>query len=445
MISKLSDARKLKELAKLYSEIDPIDYKAVSAVAVNLKIWVGALLKYIECYRFVKPKMESLENATKELAVVEADLFEKSKTLNAKLDELKKLQNSFDDAKNQLQELSDSIETISIKQKRAVRLVEGLKSEGIRWKDNIQLLEKEEKNLLANVLISASIVSYSGPFTNEYREEFLNAVRNYIKEVGINYNPAEKFSLQEMLSDPLSIREWNYAGLPADDLSIDNAIMTVRSKRWPLIIDPQMQANKWIRNYYKTQGIKIFKMTEKTLFNRLKDCISGGYPVLVENVEQVIESSLEPILQKQIWKQGAIYLISMGGNEKPIQYSNQFKLFLTSKLSNPHYLPEISIKVTLINFTVTLKGLEDQLLVDVVKHERPDLESQRDSLILNINENKKAIKDLEYQILNMVKDVCIYNQEKFLSFGFEMDNPLEENRELSFVYDFLIYKGPRLI
>jgi len=404
MITKLSDARKLKELAKLYQEIEPIDYKAVSAVAVNLKIWVGALLKYIECYRIVKPKMESLDAATKELAVVEADLFEKSKYLNSKVDELKKLQQSFENAKNQLQELSDSIENINIKSNRAVRLVDGLKSEGIRWKENIQILEKEEKNLMANVIISAAIVSYSGPFTIEYRKEFLKYVIEYIQKEGVNYNSSEEFSLQNMLSDPLSIREWNYAGLPADDLSIDNAIITVRSKRWPLIIDPQMQANKWIKNYYKSAGIKCYKMSDKSLFNRLKDCISSGWPVLVENVEQTIESSLEPILQKQIFKQGAVYLIAMGGTEKPIHYSHQFKLFLTSKLSNPHYLPEISIKVTLINFTVTLKGLEDQLLVDVVKHERPDLESQRDTLILNINESKKAIKDLEHQILTMVKD-----------------------------------------
>lgn len=404
MISKLSDARKLKELAKLYSEIDPIDYKSVSLVAVNLKIWVGALLKYIECYRIVKPKMDSLETATKELAIVEADLFEKSKFLNSKIDELKTLQKSFENAKNQLSELSNSIENINIKSNRAVRLVEGLKSEGVRWKENIIALEKEEKNLLANVIISASLISYAGPFTNEYRKEFLNSVIEYIQKEGVNYNAAEDFSLQKMLSDPLSIREWNYAGLPADDLSIDNAIITIRSKRWPLIIDPQMQANKWIKNFFKNAGIRCYKMSDKTLFNRLKDCISSGWPVLVENVEQTIESSLEPILQKQIFKQGSVHMISMGGTEKPIAYSNSFKLFMTSKLSNPHYLPETSIKVTLINFTVTLKGLEDQLLVDVVKHERPDLESQKDTLILKINESKKAIKDLEHQILNMVKD-----------------------------------------
>ena len=39
-----------------------------------------------------------------------------------------------------------------------------------------------------------------------------------------------------------------------------------------------------------------------------------------------------------------------------------FKLFMTSKMPNPHYLPEVAIKTTIINFTVTMEGLEDQLL-----------------------------------------------------------------------------------
>jgi len=45
----------------------------------------------------------------------------------------------------------------------------------------------------------------------------------------------------------MTIRDWNAAGLPADDLSIENAIITTKSKRWPLIIDPQVQANTWIK------------------------------------------------------------------------------------------------------------------------------------------------------------------------------------------------------
>ena len=49
-------------------------------------------------------------------------------------------------------------------------------------------------------------------------------------------------------------------------------------------------------------------------------------------------------------------------------------MFLTTKIPNPRYLPEVFIKVNIINFTVTFEGLEDQLLVDVVKAEKPEVE-----------------------------------------------------------------------
>lgn len=58
--------------------------------------------------------------------------------------------------------------------------------------------------------------------------------------------------------------------------------------------------------------------------------------------------------------QGGRLLIRLGDSD--IDYDKNFKFYMTTKLANPHYLPEVSIKVTIINFTVTRSGLEDQLL-----------------------------------------------------------------------------------
>ena len=69
-------------------------------------------------------------------------------------------------------------------------------------------------------------------------------------------------------------------------------------------------------------------------------------------------------------------LIKVG--DKRIDFNNKFMLYLTTKMSNPHYLPEIFIKVTIINFSITFEGLQDQLLGDVMKNERPEIEKQRD-------------------------------------------------------------------
>lgn len=60
--------------------------------------------------------------------------------------------------------------------------------------------------------------------------------------------------------------------------------------------------------------------------------------------------------------------------DKEIEYNSSFRLILHTKLANPHYKPEMQAQATLINFTVTRDGLEDQLLAEVVKAERPDLE-----------------------------------------------------------------------
>jgi dynein heavy chain, axonemal len=65
-------------------------------------------------------------------------------------------------------------------------------------------------------------------------------------------------------------------------------------------------------------------------------------------------------------------LIKVG--DKRIDFNNKFMLYLTTKMSNPHYLPEIFIKVTIINFCITFEGLQDQLLGDVMKNERPEIE-----------------------------------------------------------------------
>ena len=66
--------------------------------------------------------------------------------------------------------------------------------------------------------------------------------------------------------------------------------------------------------------------------------------------------------------------------DREIDFSPKFRLILQTKLANPHYKPEMQAQTTIINFTVTRDGLEEQLLGEVVKAERPDLESLRVSV-----------------------------------------------------------------
>lgn len=184
------------------------------------------------------------------------------------------------------------------------------------------------------------------------------------------------------MSEEVQIREWEDNGLPADKLSRENGILVFNCRRWPLIIDPQGQANKWIKKLKKENNLQIIKLTEPNFLKTLEGCIRFGQPCLLENVEEELDPALEPILLKQTFKKGPTFYLKLADNDVP--YNSDFRFYMTSKLTNPHYLPEISIKVTLINFTVTLFGLEDQLLIEVVRYERIELEEKRVNLIIQV-------------------------------------------------------------
>jgi len=67
------------------------------------------------------------------------------------------------------------------------------------------------------------------------------------------------------------------------------------------------------------------------------------------------------------------------------------RFYITTKLRNPHYLPEVVVKVTLLNFMITPAGLDDQLLGIVVAKEKPELEAEKNQLIIQGAANKKYI------------------------------------------------------
>ena len=132
----------------------------------------------------------------------------------------------------------------------------------------------------------------------------------------------------------------------------------------------------------------------------LETAIQFGLPVLLQNVHEKLDPSLDPILNKSIVRIGGAPIIRLG--DKEIEYNYDFRFYITTKLSNPHYAPEIATKTTIVNFAVKEQGLQAQLLGIVVRKERPELEEQKDNLVINIAAGKKKLQQLEDEILRSV-------------------------------------------
>jgi dynein heavy chain len=152
----------------------------------------------------------------------------------------------------------------------------------------------------------------------------------------------------------------------------------------------------------KGSGLEVIKLTEKDFLRSLVNAVRFGKPVLLENVGEELDPALEPVLAKQIFRQGGADMIKIG--DETIAYHPDFYFYITSKLPNPHYSPETCVKVTLLNFTVNSTGLEDQILGLVVGKERPDLQEAKNQLVISMANDRKTQKELEDKILKLLAE-----------------------------------------
>jgi dynein heavy chain, axonemal len=124
--------------------------------------------------------------------------------------------------------------------------VAGLGDEKIRWAENVKSLDYLISNVIGDVLAASGFIAYLGPFTGEYREHMTHKWIEHLTKYKVPHT--ESPEVIRTLGDQVKIRNWQLAGLPKDMLSVQNGIIVQFSQRWPLFIDPQGQANKWIKS-----------------------------------------------------------------------------------------------------------------------------------------------------------------------------------------------------
>lgn len=90
-------------------------------------------------------------------------------------------------------------------------------------------------------------------------------------------------------------------------------------------------------------------------------------------------------------------MVKLGSEE--VEVASSFKLYLQTKLINPHYKPETAAQCTIVNFIVTELGLEDQLLAMVVRVEKPELEATKENLTKEQQEFIITLAQLESDLL----------------------------------------------
>ncbi|KAJ8971587.1 hypothetical protein NQ317_002870 [Molorchus minor] len=340
-------------------------------------------------------KKAVLATANAELALTEAALAAAKAKMKEVMDGLEKLQTALAVKIAFKEEKEQSIAVCEERMNRAVRLITGLADERVRWINTIANINANVVNVTGDILICSGCVAYLTPFTDQYRRDLFNKWLHLMEEKNIPFAPT--CDPVNTLGEPVQIRLWQLDGLPRDYLSTENAVLISCSRRWPLFIDPQGQANKWVKNMGRNMGLVACKLADKDLMRNIESAVRFGKAVLIENVGTELDPALDPVLMRQIYNQSGTIVIKLGDIVVP--YDDNFRLFITTKLPNPHYTPEVAIKVLLVNFTLVPSGLQDQLLALVVMQERPDLEEQRSQIVVGIAQMKHELKEIQDRIL----------------------------------------------
>jgi dynein heavy chain len=391
---------------KPYIEMEEFTPKAIekaSKACTAICMWVRAMNTYHHVALGVEPKKIALAAAQEELDVTLAALENARGRLKAVMDRLDELETNFNAATTKKEELVAKVVEVQVQLSNAEKLLSGLGGEEVRWKESVRHMEAQMINLRGDVLISAGTIAYLGAFTFEYRQVLCTGWRKQLGVLGLSHTA--NCDITTTLVEPVKLQQWQMSSLPVDNVSTQNGIIMARGRRWPLCIDPQGQANRFIKNLGKNpaaaeNGLEVVKMSDKNFLRALENGVRFGRWVLLENIGEELDAALEPILLQQKFKESGQDMIKLGDSNVP--YNNSFKFFISTKLPNPHYAPEVCVKVTLLNFTITMSGLEEQLLGVVVKEEMPELAERKAALIVENAACNEQLFTIESTILHML-------------------------------------------
>ncbi|CAD2218708.1 Dynein heavy chain, N-terminal region 2/Hydrolytic ATP binding site of dynein motor region/AAA domain (dynein-related subfamily)/Dynein heavy chain AAA lid domain/P-loop containing dynein motor region/AAA+ lid domain/P-loop containing dynein motor region D4/Microtubule-binding stalk of dynein motor/ATP-binding dynein motor region containing protein, putative [Angomonas deanei] len=377
----------------------------------SLCAWVHAVNEYSKVVKEVAPMRQAAAEAEEHLAETNAKLQAAQQQLKQVEKELAELQENYETSLKKKNDLESGLAICISRLENAQILSDSLKSEGTRWTANIAILKERLAQLPMQSFLASACAVYSGPFTPIFRKRLMTLWSRRFEEHGFSL---QEFSLVSILGDPVDTLNWQVNGLPTDDTSTENAIiatLSVAPRRWPLFIDPQEQGLKWLMNQYQPSGgdksnpgVKVIKITESTWMRTLESQIRLGGTVIIDDVGEYLDPALEPLIARRIVAaDGGSPQIQLTPQSGPIDYNPNFRLFMCTKLPNPHYLPDVSTRVALLNFTVTIEGLEDQMLGEVVSIEKREMEEEKNVIIQSIADGQKKLKQIEEQILDRLK------------------------------------------
>lgn len=382
-----------------HKDFQPHIVAKASSAAEGLCKWIKAIENFESVNTVVLPKKLKLMKAKENLKETRKFLAEK-RALAAELDEkVSGLNAELERTNSEKERTEREVAMCEEKLQRAEALIGSLGQEKSRWTEKAALLQSSLDHLPGDILISSGIIAYLGAIPKHHREECIKKWHAFCKSTHIACS--YKFNLISCLGVQTEIQNWHLFGLAADEFSIENAILMMSSCRQCLFLDPQQQANKWIKQMESGNHLKVVKLSDPLYFNELLNCMNIGHPILIEDIVEPLDICLEPIFNFRISKRNNLIRLN---SQSSVRISDGFRLYLTSNANTLDFVSEYSGKLNIVNFIFASNGLEENFLDILVLKENPYLREERDELLHNKLEDKAKLIEHENAILSVISE-----------------------------------------
>lgn len=294
------------------------------------------------------PKREALLIAESELSIEMDALHGKQKELRVMEVKMTVLENALRQMTEKKAYFQATVIIVEQKLERAETLIGGLGGEKERWMEIARGLEQDALNLVGDILISSSIIVYLGSYQHSFRQKYINQWAELCRVNHLTTSP--DFSLIKVLGSPIEARSFvlqgfvagyvlvaYFEGLPSDPISYENAIIMTKSNRWPLLLDPQEQAIRWIRNREKKNRLVVTRTGNIDCLRQIENGAQFGMSVLLEYIPESVDKAVLAVLSKETVMMPSATL----GNSIStphlcvgihwVELSSQFKFFMTSR------------------------------------------------------------------------------------------------------------------
>ncbi|KAL3321193.1 Cytoplasmic dynein 1 heavy chain 1 [Cichlidogyrus casuarinus] len=372
--------------------------RASSACGPMVK-WALAQISYADILKKVDP----LRNELRELEQAASVNKKKATEVEAKIAQLQissaKFKEEYAVLVSEVQAIKADLSSVEAKVDRSVALIKSLSSERGRWESTSTTFQSQMTTIIGDCLLSSAFMAYAGYYDQNVRSSLLAAWSEHLTQADICYR--QDLARVEFLSTPEERLRWKSNSLPDDELCVENAIMTKRFNRYPLIIDPSGQATEFILKEFQDLKITKTSFLDSAFRKSLEAALRFGTPLLVQDVE-AYDAILNPVLNREVRKTCGRTLITLG--DQDIDLSPTFTIFLSTRDPSIEFPPHICSRVTFVNFTVTRSSLRTQCLNAVLKAERPDVDKKRSDLIKIQGEFQLKLRSLEKDLLRALNE-----------------------------------------